>query len=110
MTNDASERVLADADALALLAFLVSSAEGCLKEPPLYGVFRLSTAAVKLAAAWAPHASAETAVMLRAMISRWGREAVLLGADTRLLKDYLQQSSLALARELERRDALERSP
>lgn len=108
--NDARDGVLADADALALLAFLVSSAEGCLKEPPLYGVFRLSTAAVKLAAAWERRAGAETAAMLRNMIARWDREAVLLGSDTRQLKDYLQQCSMAVARELERRDAEVRSP
>src|SRR5687768_10873944 len=101
--TDSERDVLCEAEALALLAFLISSAEGCLKEPPLYGVFRLSTAAIKLAASWEPHASAETAAFLRDIMSRWDAEASLLGRDTRRLKAYLAESSIAVAREIQRR-------
>lgn len=99
------EGVIADADALTLLAFLVTSAEGCLKEPPLYGVFRLSTAAIKLAAAWEPHASAETAAVLRDLIANWDREAALLSRDTRQLKRHLEAASVAVVGEIQRRQA-----
>ena len=45
--NQDTMPALNNADALSLLAYLLTSAEGCLKEPLIYGVHRLATAAVK---------------------------------------------------------------
>jgi hypothetical protein len=101
--TDSERSALRDPDALALLAFLITSAEGCLKEPPLYGVFRLSTAAVKLAASWESRADPETAHFLRDLISRWDAEANLLAQDPHRLKTYLEASAIAVAREIQRR-------
>jgi hypothetical protein len=100
----AARGTLAETEALDLLAFLVTSAEGCLKEPPLYGVSRLTAAAVKLAGAWLPDADADTAAMLRDLLARWDPESVLQGSSSVQLKQYLQQAALAVAREIERRD------
>jgi hypothetical protein len=101
--TDTGRSALCDADALALLAFLITSAEGCLKEPPLYGVFRLGTAAVRLAAAWESRADPETAPLLRDILLRWDAESSLLGRDTQRLKAYLEESAIAVAREIQRR-------
>jgi len=93
---------ISQSDALSLLAFLISSAEGCLKEPPLYGVYRLSTAAVQLAEAWEPNANPETSAFLRDLISRWEHEASLLSHDPKKLKSYLVGSGVAVAEEIKR--------
>ena len=102
--TDPGACALDDQEALALLAFLLASAEGCLREPPLYGVFRLGTAAARLAGAWAPRAQPETAAMLRDLVARWEREGALLTQDTQQLKRYLEASVVAVAQEIQRRE------
>ena len=102
---DAESGAISQTEALSLLAFLLSSAEGCLKEPPLYGVYRLSTAAVQLARAWATNASPETAAFLQDLIGRWEDEASLLSHEPKKLKSYLATSGVALAEEIKRQAA-----
>ncbi len=89
-------------EALRLLAFLLSSAEGCLKEPLIYGVYRLGTAAVQLAEAWQPRANSETAGVLRELTAHWQREAGLLSHDPAALKAFLQDANVAIADEIHR--------
>lgn len=100
--NQDTMPALNNADALSLLAYLLTSAEGCLKEPPIYGVHRLATAAVRLAEAWEPVATSETAAFLRDLIDRWEREVSLLSQDPVNLKSYLSQSGISLAEEIKR--------
>ena len=101
MTEEQADAI-SQSEALSLLAFLLSSAEGCLKEPAFYGVYRLSTAAIQLAEAWAPRASPETAAFLRELVSRWAHEASLLSHDPQVLKSYLADSGTAIAAEIKR--------
>ncbi len=101
-TVDNSRLALVQSDALSLLAYILASAEGCLKEPPIYGVHRLATAAMMLAESWEPNAPSETADFLKSLIGRWESEAGLLCFDPDNLKSYLSLSGVAIAEEIKR--------
>ena len=91
-------------EALELLAFLITSAHGCLRESPDYGHYRLITAAERLARVWAPRCSGDTAVFLQELTTRTATEGAWLDAEPHRYMAYLAECCRAVAHEIKRRD------
>ena len=92
-------------EALKLIAFLITSAHGCLRESPDYGHYRLITAAARLARVWGPRCSGETAVFLEDLATRTAPEAAWTDLDPQRYMDYLTECCRAVASEVKRREA-----
>ena len=102
--NEANMALTHD-EALELLAFLISSAHGCLRESPDYGHYRLITAAEKLARVWEPRCTGDTAVFLKDLATRTATEGAWLDAAPDRYMAYLAECCRAVAYEIKRRDA-----
>ena len=91
---------LTDDEALELLAYLITSAHGCLRESPDYGHYRLITAAEKLARLWGPRCSGDTAAFLEEVATRTATEAAWIDAEPDRYMTYLAECCRAVAREI----------
>lgn len=90
-------------EALELLAYLVASAQNCLSESPDYGVFRLISAAERLARTWKARCSGETSSLLDSLATRTGPEAAARDLDPQAFQDFLAEMCREVAREIKRR-------
>jgi hypothetical protein len=89
--------------ALELLAYLLSSAQGCLNEPPDYGVYRLVSAADRLASMWAPRANGGLAGYLSDLSTHMPSEAARIDVDLEGFAAYLSEQIRRLAQEVKQR-------
>mgnify|MGYP001202873883 CR=1 FL=1 len=95
---------LTDTESLELLAFLITSANGCASGDPVnYGTYRLITAAAQLARAWRPKCSGETAAFLDDLLARMVRDVDNFEANLPAYQAFLAESSRVLALEIRRR-------
>lgn len=99
-----SNLALTHDEALELLAFLITSAHGCLRESPDYGHYRLITAAERLARMWGPRCSGETALFLEDLATRTAQEAAWTDLEPQRYMDYLAECCRAVAFEIKRRE------
>lgn len=98
---------LTNDEALELLAYLVASAQNCLSESPDYGVFRLISGAERLAQAWQPRCSNETAAFLEELIVRTGPVGAAREIDPEGFAAFLAEISRKTAREIKRQASKE---
>jgi hypothetical protein len=99
---DEQDVALTSDEAMELLAFLTTSAQGCFKEPSIYGIYRLVSAAIQLAEFWRPRASSETVAVLDELIAEGQRQANILSNDPQDFKAFLVEINVALANEIKR--------
>lgn len=101
--------VLSEQETVELLAFLLSSARGLIREPKDYGPMRLLVAAERLSRNALPRANAEFAPSLRMMADgmefwHWGRRQ-----DPEGYVAFLDECCEQIARDLLRRAAFQES-
>lgn len=101
--NEANMALTHD-EALELLAFLITSAHGCLRESPDYGHYRLITAAERLARVWRARCSDETALFLEELATRTAPEAAWTDLDPQRYMDYLAECCRAVAHEIKQHE------
>lgn len=94
---------LTEKEALELLAFLITSAEVCLREAPDYGPYRLISAAGRLAKFWEPRTSGETAEFLSRLSQEIPYEGAMRKVDADRFARFLADCSRAVAVEIKRR-------
>jgi hypothetical protein len=99
---------LSNEETLAILAYLLTAAQGCLREPPDYGVFRLLSAAERLAQAWQPKCEGDMAVFLNKLVTNTGPNSAKRDIDPQGFNDYVAEMCRELAREIKRFDNQER--
>jgi hypothetical protein len=83
-------------EAVEILAYLLSSAQGELSED--YGVYRLASAADRLARFWEPRASGELKDLLRELGTHMQTEAARMDVDLDGFSSYLSEQITALAK------------
>ncbi|MFV1990529.1 MAG: DUF6092 family protein [Acidimicrobiales bacterium] len=94
---------LSDEETLELFAYLVTSAQCCLTEPPDYGTFRLISAAERLARVWQSKSESEWSEFLDTFATRAPGETAWIWTDTQRYADYLAECAEAVGREIKRR-------
>lgn len=95
---------LTNEEALAILAYLLTSAQGCLREPPDYGVFRLLSAAERFAQAWQPKCEGEMAIFLNKLVTCTGPKSAKRDVDPQGFSDYMAELCRELSREIKNFD------
>lgn len=80
---------LTNGESLVILAYLLTSAQGCLREPPDYGIFRLLSAADKLAQLWRPRCNGALALFLDRIVSNTTQKSARRDIDPQGYVDYL---------------------
>ena len=99
---------LTEDQAIELIAYILTSAQGLLKEPEHYAVLRVVSAADRMAAMWAPRASGELAAFLEDLGQRMPVEAAATqGDDITSFERYLGQKIDELARIVKQREFAE---
>ena len=88
---------LTQEEALEIVAYLLTSAQGCINQPPDYGVLRLVSAADRIARTWAPRASGDLAAYLDDLGTHMPSEAARIDVDLEGFETYLGQQIAALA-------------
>ena len=89
---------LSEDQAIELMAYLLSSAQGMLKEPEYYAVLRMVSAADRMAAMWAPRADGALADFLDDLSHRMPVEsAATQGDDIASFEAYLATKLSELA-------------
>jgi hypothetical protein len=90
---------LSENDAIELLAYVLSSTEGLLREPPHYAPLRMASVADRMAAMWAPRASGDLGAFLRDLQQRMPVEsaATQAGGDDASFRNYLARKIGELA-------------
>ena len=90
---------LTEDQAIELIAYLLSSAQGLLKEPQDYAVLRMATAADRLAAMWAPRTAGDLGRFLEDLSARMPVEsAATQGGDIAAFERFLAEKIGELAR------------
>lgn len=103
-----SERLLvAEDDAYAVLAYLLTSAEIALDEPAFYGPRRMLDGAARLATAMAGQADAEQRAWLQGFAAEANTAMALARRSPDEFESYLHEAARSLAGELKRRSGLE---
>lgn len=99
---------LNEEQAIELIAYLLTSAQGLLKEPGHYAVLRVVSAADRMAGMWAPRASGDLARFLEDLSQRMPVEAAATqGDDIASFQDYLEHKVGELAEIVKQRDSAE---
>ena len=84
------DSTLSEDQAIELMAYLLSSAQGMLKEPEHYAVLRMVSAADRMAGMWAPRADGALAEFLKDLSRRMPVEsAATQGDDIASFEAYL---------------------
>lgn len=96
---------LTEEETLELLAYLLTSAQGCIDQPPDYSVLRIVSAADRMARMWAPRASGELAAYLEDLGTRMPSEAARMDIDMDGFTAYLAEQVRELAQIVKRRGA-----
>ena len=96
-TTNNNNTALTNDEALELLAYLLSSAHGCINEPADYGILRLVSAADRIARMWAPRATGDLADCLRNLGTQMSSEAAGMDADLEGFAAYLDKQIKELA-------------
>lgn len=86
---------LSSEEALEILAYLLSSAHGGLNED--YGVFRLASAAARLARFWEPRAGGELKALLDELGTNMQTNAARMSVDAESFSTYLEEQIAILA-------------
>lgn len=86
-------------DAVELMAYILTSAEGLLTEPPHYSPLRMVSVADRMAGMWAPRADGALGEFLRDLHQRMPVEsaATQAGGDITAFRGYLAQKIAELA-------------
>ena len=92
-----SKLALTHQEALELLAFLLASAECCLREPPDYGPYRLISAAERLAEFWQPRVTGEISWLLDQLVLRTPSESAGRDQNPERFAVYLAECNRAIA-------------
>jgi hypothetical protein len=87
-------------EALELLAYLLSSTQGGLKEPSDYAIYRLITAAERLARVWAPRTSGTLSEFLQNLAVQAPTEAAKLITGPSEFQEFLAEQISNLAQEV----------
>ena len=95
---------LAQDEAVELLAYLLASAHSCMYDPPGYGTYRLATAAVRLARAWAPRATGTLAKYLGELARSVPRQSWEPVENLAQTEAYLLELIAGLASEVKQRE------
>ena len=99
-----SNMALTHEDALELLAFLITSAHGCLRESSDNGHYRLITGAERLARAWEPRSTGQISFFLRSLSTRTASEASYIDSDPDRYMNYLAECCQSIAEEIKQRN------
>jgi hypothetical protein len=102
-----SELALTEDEALEHIAYLLTSAEGGVTEPQDYAIYRLVSAADRIARIWAPRASGELATFLDNLGTQMPTEATRLDVDLEGFLKYLGEQIAELARIVKNRSSAE---
>ena len=85
-------------EAIELIAYILSSAQGLMKEPPEYAVLRMVSIADRMAAMWAPKTEGELYDFLADLSQRMPVESAnTQGDDLESFKQYLGEKVTELA-------------
>lgn len=108
MNND--DITLNEDEAIELIAYILTSAQGLLKEPPDYAVLRMVSVADRMAGMWAPRSAGDLAGFLDDLSKRMPLEAARTqGGDLEAFKRYLSEKITELAQIVKERDIRESS-
>lgn len=103
MNND--NATLSENEAIELIAYILTSAQGLLKEPPDYAVLRMVSVADRMAGMWAPRSAGELAGFLDDLSNRMPVESARTqGGDMEAFKQYLGEKITELAQIVKERD------
>ena len=92
-------------EAIELMAYILTSSEGLMEEPPHYAILRMISIADRLAGMWAPRASGDLAKFLDDLNKRMPVEsAATHGDDTESFEKYLEEKISELANIVKDRD------
>jgi len=92
-------------EAIELMAYILTSSEGLMEEPPHYAILRMISIADRLAGMWAPRASGDLAKYLDDLNKRMPVEsAATQGDDIELFEKYLKAKIGELANIVKDRD------
>ncbi len=103
--TESETTVLTERQALDLIAFMVSSAELCLREPIVYGTFRLVDGVSRLIDMMAEHALPETGEFLTALQTGIDEKKTLMMFDRPAYDDFLRALPGKVAAEIKRVEA-----
>ncbi len=92
--------VLSEEDAFELLAFLITSARGCIDEPETYGTFRLIDAASRMIGFILESGQAEDAEFLRRLKDEIDQKKLWLMTDEEGYFQFLRDVTRKIARQL----------
>lgn len=103
MNND--NITLNENEAIELIAYILTSAQGLLKEPPDYAVLRMVSVADRMASMWAPRSAGDLSGFLDDLSNRMPVEAARTqGGDMEAFKQYLGEKITELAQIVKERD------
>ena len=92
-------------EAIELIAYILTSAQGLLKEPPDYAVLRMVSVADRMAGMWAPRSAGDLAKFLDDLNKRMPVESARTqGGDLEAFKQYLGEKITELAQIVKERD------
>ena len=92
-------------EAIELMAYILTSSEGLMKEPPHYAILRMVSIADRMAGMWAPRASGDLAKYLDDLNKRMPVEsAATQGDDIESFEKYLEEKISELAKIVKDRD------
>ena len=94
---DTNNTALTDEEALQILAYLLTSAHGCITEPADYGILRLVTAADNIARIWAPRVTGDLAEYLNKLGTQLPLEAARMDVDLDGFESYISKQISELA-------------
>ena len=92
-------------EAIELIAYILTSAQGLLTEPPDYAVLRMVSVADRMAGMWAPRCAGNLAVFLDDLNNRMPVESARTqGGDMEAFNQYLSEKITELAQIVKERD------
>lgn len=95
-------------EAIELIAYILTSAQGLLKEPPDYAVLRMVSVADRMARLWAPRSEGNLAEFLDDLSNRMPVESARTqGGDMEAFNQYLSEKITELAQIVKQRDIRE---
>ncbi|MFQ6016285.1 MAG: DUF6092 family protein [Anaerolineae bacterium] len=99
--------VLSEDDAFELLAFLITSARGCIDEPETYGTFRLIDAASRMIGFILESGQAEDTKFLRELKDEIDQKKLWLMTDEEGYFQFLRDVTRKMARQLKVRAGID---
>ena len=106
MNND--NITLNEDEAIELIAYILTSAQGLLKEPPDYAILRMVSIADRMAGMWAPRSAGDLGGFLDDLSKRMPVEAAQTQrGDLEAFKRYLSDKIIELAQIVKQRDIRE---